>query len=376
MKKSVVYLFGNRPLPLPMNFVRALETRGGHSVELLYYDRGDRNESMPTSDRLRLLNSTAIKWPVGSSRIKKVINRLIVLGMFVRRLRAMKPDVIQASNFDMLLAARIATLGRPRTKIVFILQDTTPWMVQARFRWFQRCLYRATDLIFVSSLGFRDQFLQKFRLVEASKPVLFVPNVTLDERFRDFVPRDAEESLTIGCVGLLRGEEGLRALVDAAARARKAGADVRVLFAGKGPMESYVKHCQKNLKFVNYLGSYRHEEEIREIYGKVDLLYGVYDRSYDKKIHLAYRFCEAVNCRMPIIVAEGTHMCAEAQRYGVGLCVPLGDVGRLAEELVKLCESKETRAKIAENCDKARSEFVFEHYEERICQAYQELWEA
>lgn len=275
---------------------------------------------------------------------------------------------------DTAAAARIATLGRPETKIVFILQDTAPWMLRRRYRRIQQCLYRATDLIFVSSLGFKDQLLCKFGLVESGKPIVFVPNVTFDSQFRNFAPRAAGDSLTVGYVGLLRGKEGLEALVEAVAKARQKGADIRVLFAGKGPSEDFVKEVAERFEFAEYLGPYRHNEEIREIYGKVDVLYGVYDRSYDKKIHLAYRFCEAVNCRMPIIVAEDTHMCEEAQRYGVGFCVPLGDVDRLAEELVKLCKSREMRSEFARNCERARSEFVFEHYEERICRAYDELW--
>jgi glycosyltransferase involved in cell wall biosynthesis len=298
-----------------------------------------------------------------------------VLAKFVRKIRRIKPDVIHAWNFDMLLAARVAAVGRRKVKIVFSLQDTTPWMVRPQLMSVQRWTYQGTDLFFVTSQGFESQFLRKFGLISDKKPVVFVPNVPLEEQFHDFIPRDSDESLVVGYVGLLRAEEGLRSLVDAAAEAQRAGVDVRVLFAGKGPMEDYVEEAAGNQVFVEYLGPYRHDEEIREIYRKVDILYGVYDQSYDKKIHLAYRFCEAVNCRMPIIVAEDTHMCEEAQCYGVGLCVPLGDVDRLAEELVKLSRSKEQRSEFARNCEKARSEFVFERYEERICRAYAELVE-
>jgi glycosyltransferase involved in cell wall biosynthesis len=298
-----------------------------------------------------------------------------VLAKFVRKIRRADPDVIHAWNFDMLLAARVAAVGRRKLKIVFSLQDTTPWMVRPHLMSVQRWVYRGTDLFFVTSQGFERLFLRKFGLISEKKPVVFVPNVPLERQFRDFIPRDADESLVVGYVGLLRAEEGLRALVDAAAEAQGAGVDVRVLFAGKGLLEEVVGEAASRFSFVEYLGPYRHDDDIREIYQKVDLLYGVYDRSYDKEIHLAYRFCEAVNCRKPIIVAEGTHMCAETQRYGVGLCVPLGDVVRLAEELVTLYKSRERRVEIAENCEMARREFVFEHYEERICHAYQELWE-
>lgn len=373
--KKVLFLYGNRPEPLPIHMMETLGRRGGYDVKLLYYERGASRVSLPMSGLVDQETASAIAWPVGANVISKAVNRSIVLMKFVKKIRAINPDVIHAWNFDMLLAARVATLGRKGNKVVFSLQDTTQWMVAMKFRNIQRWAYRGTNLLFVTSQGFEDQFLRKFCLIGDKDPVVFVPNVPLDGQFRDFVPRTASESLTIGYIGLLRGEEGLRGLVDAASKAREEGVDVRVLFAGKGPLEDYVKDAAERYAFVDFLGPYRHDQEIREIYGKVDLLYGVYDRSYDKQIHLAYRFCEAVNCRMPIIVAEGTHMGEEVQRYGVGLCVPLGDVGRLAEELAKLCKSKERRAEIARNCEKARREFVFEHYEEWICRAYADLLE-
>ena len=376
-KKCILFLCGNKPSPLELRIMATLERRGrGYSVELLYYDRGISKESMPMSALVNQRRASSIGGRVGKNVVSKAINRCIVLIKFVRKIRKLKPDVIQALSFDMLLAARISTIARNGSKIVFNLQDTQPWMVKPSLWWIQRWVYRGTDLFLVTSQGFISGYLRRFSLIDRVKPVVFVPNVPHDRQFGDFVPRAAGDVLTVGYVGLLRSEEGLLTLIRAASKARETGADVRLLFAGMGPMADLVDDAAERYQFVDSLGPYQYDQEICEIYGKVDVLYGVYDRSYDKKIHLAYRFCEAINCRIPILVGEGTHMCEEVKRLKVGLCVALGNEDELAEKLVGLYRSKEMRADIARNCEIARSKFVFEYYEEQINCAFDALLKA
>lgn len=374
--KVILFLCANKPSPLELRMMDTLESRGGYHVELLYYDRGDSKESMPMSALVNQQRASSIVGPVGKNVVSKAINRCIVMTKFIRRIWTLKPDVIQALSFDMLLAARISTTAGFRPKIVFNLQDTQPWMVRRSLWWIQRWVYRGTDLFLVTSQGFISEYLRKFNLIGHVKPVVFVPNVPNERQFGDFVPRAASEVLTVGYVGLLRGEEGLRTLIRAVSKARETGADVRLLFAGMGPMKDLADYAAERYQFVDSLGPYQYDQEICEIYGKVDILYGIYDRSYDKKIHLAYRFCEAINCRIPIIVGEGTHMCEEVKRLKVGLCVALGDEDGLAEKLVVLCRSKERRANIARNCEIVRSKFVYEYYEERINCAFDVLFKA
>lgn len=371
MKGKTLFLYGNSPEPLPvlmMNHLREV----GWDVWLLYYDRGKTQVSLPMSDDVMREKSVAIRWPVGENPVSKAWNRLVVLIRFARSARQLEPDVLHAWNFDMLLAGILATLGRRRTRLIFGLQDTTRWMTTPWGRLVQRIAYRRVDCFFVTSLGFRDAFLRRFRLVRRNQPVTFLPNVPQDAKFRNFSPRFGGRGLEVGHIGLLRGEEGIETLIDAVLKAREEGANIRLFFAGKGPAEDLVRRASEEHDFIEYTGPYRHDQEIGSLYGRVDVLYGIYDRSYDKRIHLAYRFCEAVNCRLPIIVAKGTHMAEQTDQFKVGRAVPLGDVKALAETLKELADPDVRRA-IAENCESARSRFVFETFEDVLSQSYEQV---
>jgi len=291
----------------------------------------------------------------------------------VKRIWSLKPDVIHALNWDMLLAARLAAFMLRSTKVVFALQDTTEWMLHPIAKAVQRWAYRGADVIIVTSKGFEARFLRRFNLISDEKKVVFVPNVPPLQQFARFEPHPPGESLTVGYIGLLRGEEGIRSLVSAAGLARNRGAKVRVLFAGKGTGLDLVEELAEKHTYVDYIGPYRHED-ILDIYSEVDVLYGVYDRSYDKKIHLAYRLCEAVNCRLPLIVAKGSHMADVVETHGIGVSFELGDVDGLAGELVEFYHSHEKRNRIASNCERVRTQFVFETYQDRILEAYDGLW--
>jgi glycosyltransferase involved in cell wall biosynthesis len=275
----------------------------------------------------------------------------------------------------MLLAARMAARRLRGTRVVFTLQDTRGWMLSPAVKALQRWAYRGADRIFVTSQGFESGFLRRFDLLADGREVVFVPNVPPAGLFADLEPRASGRGLTVGCVGFLRGREGIEMLYQAARRARDAGADVRLLFAGKGSERDMVEELAEDGGFVDYAGPYRYERDIRGIYAQVDALYAIYDWSYDKQIHLAYRLCEAVNCRLPVIVAEGTHMAEVVRRHDVGVSVRLGDVEGLAQALAALSASPARRREIAANCRRVRPRFTFEYYEERIMEAYDTLWD-
>jgi glycosyltransferase involved in cell wall biosynthesis len=374
MKKSVLFLYGNTPMSLHVNMMCLLRENGKYDLKLLYYDRGSSPIKFPLPTQLDQEQTFAVRWPVGSNSLIKFFNRMIVIMLLIKKIWHFNPDVIHAWNLDMLITARLATLGRKRTKVIFNLQDTTEWMLSPTVKALQRWAYRGADLIFVTSQGFETCFLRKFELIDKNKKVVFVTNVPSGQQFIHFEPRKPDDSLTVGYIGTIRGREGIEALVQAAKLARNRGADIRVLFAGTGKERLVVETLSREHSFVDYLGPYRYDQKISDMYAQVDVLYALYDHSYDKKIHFAYRLSDAIHCSLPIIVAKGTHMAAIVEKFDIGVSVELGDVDELAQALEKLAYSPADRTRFARNCKKARPEFVFEHYQERISAAYDDLW--
>ncbi len=374
-EKRVLFLYPNRPENLPINMITMLNNTESYGVQLVYLDRTDSPACIPMTGLLNEERCFSIRWPVGKNIFTKIINRIIILGFFVRKIRKLQPDVIHAWNLDMLLAARLAAKRLPNTKVVFTLQDTTRWMLSGLVKKLQRWAYKGVDLFYVTSKQFESRYLRRFGLISDDTEVVYIPNVPVSSMFADFRPREIRARLVVGYIGMLRGTEGIKSLVKAVQLARNNGIDIRVLFAGTGVGRNLVaKLSRKHGDFITHEGPYRHDRDILDLYSRVDVLYAIYDDSYDKQIHLAYRLCEAINCHLPTIVATGTNMAKIVNEHGVGISVRLGDVNELTAALMDLCRDQEKRKMIASNCEAIRCEFEFEYYEAKIRAAYAGLW--
>lgn len=375
VKKRVLFLYGNRPENLPINIIKMLNGTEIYEVRLVYLDRIKTPVSLPMSGILGKEKCIPVKWPVGNNKFSKIINRFIILARFIKIIIAYKPDAIHAWNIDMLLAAKVASKMLPNSKILFTLQDTTEWMLRPIILKVQRCILRDVDSIFVTSKQFETKYLRRFGLINEKTKVNYVPNVPMASLFSDFQTRQIKRDLVVGYIGLFRGKEGINCLVEATKIARQKGQDVKLLFVGTGLERDLVaKIANENKEFIIYEGPYRHDRDIKRLYARVDVLYAIYEKSYDKQIHLAYRLCEAINCSLPTIVAKNTHMAEIVEKYRIGSCVALGNENELASALIELSNDQNSRQLIARNCKNIRYEFEFEHYAEEIRSTYERLW--
>lgn len=372
MTKKVLFLFANRPFPLHIQFMEVLESDARH-VSIVFMNRKGSSHSVPLNSAINPDRCAGITWKIGRNIITKSWNKLVALHLFAKRIRQCSPDIVHAWNFEMLLAALWAKRRMPELQIVFTLQDTTQWMVSRVFHPLQRWAYKNVDLFFVTSRGFEEGLLRKFHLIPPSRMISFVPNAPPASFFLNLEPCVPRKQLVIGCVGTLRGKEGLSTLVQAVGRVRLRGEDVKIIFAGSGIEQALVEKFSEEHEYVEYLGSYDYEKEILGIYSQIDVFYAIYDCSYDKTIHLAYRYCEAVSCRRPIVVASNTHMAKMVKTHQVGESVTVGNVQELEDVLFRLVSSPERCAELSSNCVNAIPECVFETYEDAILEGYSAL---
>lgn len=367
----ILVLYGNRPQPLVFGMAALAQQASGRPVELLYLDDQESKVSIPLAARFQTMSLVRIRGKRGGSAFQRVSNGLLCIARFVKSIRRKRPHAVHAWNFDMLLAALMARITGRKFKILYTMQDTREWMISPFVRPIERWAYRAVSLVFVTSRGFENHLLRRFRLIPQKKRVVYTPNVPCADEFPDVVRHHSHNDFTIGYFGFIRGREALETLVTAAEVARSNGVVVRLLFAGIGTETDFVRQTAEEKDFVQFLGPYKHED-IGSLYAQVDALYAIYDQSYDKRIHLAYRICESINCGLPIIVAEDTHMAEVVAEYDVGVAVRFDDSEQLAAAVQELAGSPDRRKEIAENCKHARPDFVFETYEGTIRQAYAE----
>jgi len=367
-KKKILFLFGNRPTSLIVNMA-ALLNQAGYNCLVAYHARSGSRVEIPLPSGADFSKYDFISTNVGKHWLVRSFGRIRALCWFTVRVWKESPIVVHAWHFDTLIAAYFSLLVRPRTKLIFHMQDTYPWMRGLIGRVVQKVVYKRVDQFFVTARPFENEFLRKFHLIQKQKPVVFMPNVPLRSMFSEHRERMNPEGLTIGYFGFIRGRSAISSLINAVESVSEQGYECRVVFAGIGVETEYVRELAEHNSQVDFLGPYKYQD-IEDLYSQVDILYAVYDDGYDKKIHLAYRLCEAINCGLPIIVTKDTHMAELTEHYKVGASVTCGDSENLVSILIDLIENREKVKTYSENCRLARPDFVFENFQDSILSAY------
>lgn len=368
--RKAIFIFANRPLSLHLNMIDVLNSTGDYSTGLIYMNRIRSKVDMPLTGRALPAYCDSVSWPDGSWLGSKIFNRFGMIFLFVQKVLKADPDIVHAWNLEMLLCARITKCFRRNLRIVFTLQDTTEWMLKPAMKNLQRWLYRSVDQFMVTSKGFEKNFLREFGLIGDGVKVVYVPNAPRKNIATGFRKRQRDNDLVVGYIGAFKGEEGIATLVEGVSNARRRGVNVRVVFAGIGVERWLVQEYAEKYDFVTYLGSYSHDE-IAGIYEKVDVLYAVYNRTYDKMIHMPYRLSEGVCFRLPIIALKGSHVAEIVERERIGIVLDIEDVDGLEKELVKLIRDGEKLEMMAKNCGNIADDHVFESYTARIVGAYE-----
>lgn len=372
-KARVVCLYGNGPEPLAVRVACSLRDSGEFESTLIYWIRQDSNVALSLSKDLGEIPVEGVRWPVGRSMAMKVANRFVLLCLLAKVLLRSRPDVVHAWNFDMILCAVIASvLSFRRIRVMAMLQDTSEWMLKWWAKPIQKAVYALSDEIFVTSQGFTDSMLRKFGIVDPGRTVRYLPNVPSADRFASFEPKVWNGTLTVGYIGMIRGREGVQTLIEAVDLARLRGSRVRALFAGRGVLSPQVEDLSLKSEAVDYVGAYDHSD-IERIYAQVDLMYGIYDRSYDKKIHLAYRFCEAVNCGIPIVCAKNSYMGKLVSVDRTGFAVPIGDSAALADLFCAICNDPDELRRVSLAMRAIRHEYRFEYYENTLIESVKKI---
>lgn len=150
--------------------------------------------------------------------------------------------------------------------------------------------------------------------------------------------------LTVLCVGRLAAVKGFPVLLDATARARSEGHDVRLRLVGDGPERPLVESRVRALglcPYVTLAGALNHDE-VLEQYWQVDAFALA---SFSEGVPVV--LMEAMACELPC-VATGVAGIPELIRDGQdGLLVPPGDPEALAAALARLAGDAALRRRLA-----------------------------
>lgn len=287
-------------------------------------------------------------------------------------LKNIKPALIYTAGLDSLTIAN----KYGKAKIIYEVADLRESFIETvekQFKdkvidkmiaWKERKSFKKVALLVVTSMKFYDMHYSKFY---SRDRVLELPNMPTVAPFKEYKPKNHAANFSVGFIGGFRYPEQMKNLVKAAEKV-----NVKVIFAGGTSdvmLMDVVNELSKS-KNVEFLGKYDYAKDIARLYGKVDVVYSVYDADNPNvRIALPNKLYESVYCALPILVAENTYLSELVKEWGVGISIPHKDVGALSDALMTLRDNKELYSSILERCNELKEEMRVEKYMDNLCRS-------
>lgn len=362
IRKKIVFFYSNEPEGLTTLMINSIcvELSDEFEIHILYMQREGSELTIPFST----LNNKDQVHPIivhySQNIISKVYSRLSFFFKATKYLTKIKPDIIQVSTFDLL--AYLVIFCKKNNKYIFDLRDTYNWMHSKIMKGFIKWLLSKVKVILITSPKYESLFLKKLNLINKEHKIIYIPNVPDQKTFQNYQVKQADEYLVIGYIGYFRNAKEMNALFDAIIIANTNGYKIKGYFAGVGIETDLVKTYCNKYEYFHFAGPYDYINEISKHYSKVDLIYTVYDNSYNKKIHLACRFAEAMICGLPVIVRSDTYMAELVQQHKVGFSLKNVTKDEILDLLINISNNRKSLEIIKQNCQNINSEFKYEKY--------------
>lgn len=283
-------------------------------------------------------------------------------------LREWKPDVVHTHSAKAGFLGRLAAraCGVPRiihTPHVFPFQWASG--MKSRFYYIlerfaaQRCNAivcvgrQQYDLATKRSLT----AVSKFHVIRNGVPIPESISPEKRAQLRAQLNLDAK-SIVIGMIARLAPQKGVGMFLDCAARVIKANPHAVFLLIGNGPEEEQTNDRVKALGLGDRLRLLGHRDDAEHLYGAFDVL--TLSSLYEG---LPYVLLEGMACGLPVVATDvlGTNELVEDGRSG--RLVPPGDAEHMAQCLLELIASPETRERLGRaGRERVRSEFTLETF--------------
>ena len=366
----VVFLCANEPVPTITRKLDLLDNSEKFDAFLVYWHRLNSLITMPINTDISQRKIHVVNLPEPRGNLLRQLFLYILFFLKANQtIRRLKPSVIHANDMDMLFVALLIQLTGCRCKLVLDLENTREIFIRNPFKVIFQWAIKRTSQIFITSPGYLDNYLKKID-PNADHKVLYVPNAPRNIDFKGFIRKKDPECLHVGYFGFLRGEETIGKLIDTAKKLNQEGLNVKIIFAGVGVCKPLVTKMAQQYDFIEYKGPFNYKENIKKLYGNVDIIFSMYYLDHNKRIHMSCRYSEAIVCNLPIIVQDGSFMAGLVRRDENGYVLKLGEWDNLYKLLKHLYFNREELERIGQNCDKIKPANLFDNYENSILSAF------
>ena len=267
------------------------------------------------------------------NKIKKIFGMKNYLKFIKSKIREYNPDIVVASQWDMLL---LVILSGYKGKIIYENIDL-PSSNYKFLTWIllllEKLLLKKVDGIVFASRFFSDLY------INYSKNKLILENLPLKEiDLEQNIELEKREKLRISFIGGLRYFEVMKNLLLSIQEIEK----VEIYLIGKGAESKKFQDFIANQKLKNIflIGSYNYKE-IKKFYVNSDLVWAVYpNEDYNVKFAISNKFHESLLFTKPCFFAEKTLLGNLVAREQIGIIVNPYDIKDIKQKINELNPNK------------------------------------
>lgn len=149
---------------------------------------------------------------------------------------------------------------------------------------------------------------------------------------------------------------------------------IQIEFAGFGYYAEYLRSLSEQEPHVTFIGTIPYDEVIRRTL-QSDLLFALYDPHVPNNRYASpNKLFEAMMCRKPILVSDGTAMAEIVRQEECGLVVPYGDVNAIKHAILTLKNDPALCRCLGENGRRVyETKYNWGIMEERLLEIYEKL---
>jgi glycosyltransferase involved in cell wall biosynthesis len=183
-------------------------------------------------------------------------------------------------------------------------------------------------------------------------------------------PRPQDAPFTILFAGILIPGRDFESIIEAG----KDIDNIHIIFAGFGSLTGHVWSFCSRFPFVTFLGTIPHNEVLQRTL-QSDLLFAFYDPGIPNNLYSSpNKLFEAMMCRKPILVNDGTSMAEIVKNENCGIVVRYGDVSAIRQAVLKLRDDPYAGKQLGENGRRAyEQKYGWKIMEDRLLALYKEF---
>jgi glycosyltransferase involved in cell wall biosynthesis len=367
-----IIIIRSRAIDPAVNKLAEILAKNGYDVTLLVWDR--QNNLKDTSNKSFKTIRFLLKAPYDRPAVLFFLPLwwLFEFGYLLMN----KYDVIHSCDLDTLIPAIIVKRIK-NIKLYYTIYDfyanNLPY---GPLHFVRNTLRKFVASIEIYCIGHTDALFLvdecRFENIKSAriKNLIYVYNSPIDFYKEERICESSNNGiLSVFFAGVIHKSRGLSYLLEAVEELDW----VKLVIAGKGPEENFIKNEVKKYPNIDYLGFIDYLEVMHRTL-EADVLFAMYDPTIPaNKYASPNKLFEAMMSGKPIIINDGNSAADIVRKENCGLVIPYGVTVEIKNALVKLKNDFKLRNILGENGRKAYIEkYSWNIMAERILKAYKD----